>query len=72
MLAFKWILVLLLRICLTQWEITTFLTKKQTYLHYGNKVRDFLGAPLGPDSTLPKQGAWVQSLLRELDPSCLS
>ena len=26
--------------------------------------------PGGPDSTLPMQGAWVQSLVRELDPTC--
>ena len=42
------------------------------YLRYENKVRDFPDAPLGPDSMLPKQGAWVQSLIRELDPSSLS
>ena len=30
---------------------------------------DILGGP-GADSTLSMQGAWVQTLVRELDPTC--
>ena len=33
------------------------------------KEQDFLGGP-GSDSLLPIQEAWVQSLVRELDPTC--
>ena len=33
--------------------------------------RDFPGGPVAKNSTLPKQGAQVRSLVRELDPTCI-
>ena len=38
----------------------------------GSRVlsRDIPGGPVGKDSELPMQGAWVGSLLGELDPTC--
>ena len=44
-------------------------------LHYRvlfkTHTREFPGGPVA-DSTLPMQGAWVQSLVMELDPTCLN
>ena len=31
---------------------------------------DFPGGPVAKTPPLPMQGAWVRSLLRELDPTC--
>ena len=33
---------------------------------------DFLGGTVVKDSTIPMQWAWVRSLVRELDPICMS
>ena len=32
--------------------------------------QDFPGGLVGYDSTLPMQGSWVRSLIRELDSAC--
>ena len=40
-----------------------FSGKEQTY-------RDFPGGPLAKDSELPMRGAQVQSLVREVGPTC--
>ena len=43
-------------------EMTTSISQKAN-------SRDFPGGPVA-DSTLPMQWAWVQSLVRKLDPTC--
>ena len=35
-----------------------------------NQEWDLLGGPVAKDSTFPMQAAWVQSLVKELDPTC--
>jgi len=35
-----------------------------------NQAWDFPGDPVAKDSTFPMQAAWVQSLVKELDPTC--
>ena len=41
----------------------------RTFSFKTGKLWDFPGGPVA-DSMLPTQGAWVQSLVRELDPTC--
>ena len=47
--------------------------KVQAQFATGSARKEIQGLPWWPwgeDSKLPKQGAWVRSLVRELDPAC--